>query len=297
MHTDHLGYFKFTGRSRLDKSINSLLGMIEGILVDSIINKTEVEFLNLWLVEHQELKDRHPYNELLPVVENAITDCVLTSEEKQDILWLCEKLRSTIFFDETTADIQRLHAVLGGIAADGVITEAELRGLSDWLSGHEHLRTCWPYEEVASLLTGVLSGKKIDSVEEKLLKDFLAEFTSTLLDSRTIVSPRLAINGNVVGLCAVCPEVTFSSRKFCFSGASHKYTRSEFSELIEQLGGEVVNSVSAKLDYLIIGADGNPCWAYACYGRKVEKAVALRKAGSRLLLVHENDFHDAVADI
>ena len=58
-----------------------------------------------------------------------------------------------------------------------------------------------------------------------------------------------------------------------------------------------MNSVSAKLDYLIIGADGNPCWAYACYGRKVEKAVDLRKTGSRLLLVHENDFHDAVADI
>lgn len=296
MHTDHRGYFKFTGRSRLDKSINSLLGTIEGISVDAIINKTEVEFLNLWLEEHQELKDRHPYNELFPVVENAISDGLLTSEEKQDILWLCEKLRSTEFFDEATADIQRLHAVLGGIAADGAITEAELKGLSDWLSDHEHLRTCWPYEEVGSLITGVLSDKKIDSVEQKLLKEFFTEFTS-ILDNRTIVSPRLAIDGNVVGLCAVCPEISFSSRKFCFTGTSYKYARSEFSRLIKELGGEVVNSVSAKLDYLIIGADGNPCWAFACYGRKVEKAVELRKSGSRLLLVHENDFHDAVEDI
>ena len=70
----------------------------------------------------------------------------------------------------------------------------------------------------------------------------------------------------------------------------------EFSKLIKQLGGEVMNSVSAKLDYLIIGADANPCWAYTCYGRKVEKAVELRKSGARLILVHENDFHDAVAD-
>jgi len=100
-----------------------------------------------------------------------------------------------------------------------------------------------------------------------------------------------------VGLCAVCPEITFSGNKFCFTGTSFKYTRSEFFQLVKQLGGEVVNSVSAKLDYLIIGADGNPCWAYACYGRKVEKAAELRKTGSRLLLVHENDFHDAVADI
>jgi len=165
MHTDHRGYFKFTGRSRLEKSVNSLLGIIEGISVDSIINRAEVGFLNLWLEEHQELKDRHPYNELLPVIENAISDGVFTTEEKQDILWLCEKLRSTEFFDETTADIQRLHAVLGGIASDGAITEAELKGLSDWLSEHEHLKKSWPYEEVGSLITGVLSDKKIDSVE------------------------------------------------------------------------------------------------------------------------------------
>lgn len=296
MHTDHRGYFKFTGRSRLEKSINSLLGLVEGISVDSLINRTEVEFLNLWLAEHKELNDRHPYNELLPVVEKAIADGVLTSEEKQDILWLCERLRTTEFFNETTADIQRLHAILGGIAADGSITEAELRGLSEWLSDHEHLTTCWPYEEVGSLITGVLSDKKIDSTEQKLLKEFFTEFTS-ILDSRTIVSPKLTIGGNVVGLCAVCPEITFSDRRFCFTGTSCKYTRSEFSKLIKQLGGEVVNSVSAKLDYLIIGADGNQCWAYACYGRKVEKAVELRKSGARLLLVHENDFHDAVADI
>lgn len=296
MHVDHHGYFKFTGRSRLEKSINSLIGVIEGISADSIINKAEIEFLNLWLSEHQELKDCHPYNELLPVVENAIADRILTSDEKQDILWLCEKLRSTEFFDKTTADIQRLHAILGSIAADGIITEAELRGLSDWLSDHEHLKTSWPYEEVGSLITGILSDKKIDNTEQNLLKEFFTEFTS-VLDSRTIVSPKLTINGNILGLCAVCPEITFSGSKFCFTGTSHKYTRSEFAGLIKRVGGEVVNSVSAKLNYLIIGADGNPCWAYACYGRKVEKAVELRKSGSHLLLVHENDFHDAVADI
>lgn len=65
---------------------------------------------------------------------------------------------------------------------------------------------------------------------------------------------------------------------------------------MQGLGGEVVNHVSSHVDYLVIGADGNPCWAYACYGRKVEKAVQLRKKGGRILLVHENDFHDAVAD-
>jgi len=149
---------------------------------------------------------------------------------------------------------------------------------------------------VGSLITGVLRDKKIDDREHELLKEFFTEFVS-ILDNRTIVSPKIHVNGNVWGLCAVCPEIIFSGSKFCFTGTSNKYTRPEFAEIVKRLNGEVTNHVSSKLDYLIIGADGNPCWAYACYGRKVEKAVGLRKKGSHLLLVHENDFHDAVADL
>lgn len=66
--------------------------------------------------------------------------------------------------------------------------------------------------------------------------------------------------------------------------------------MVTKLGGEVSENMTSKTDFLIIGAEGNPCWAYACYGRKVERAVELRKSGANVLIVHENDFHDAVAD-
>jgi hypothetical protein len=293
---DHREYFGFTGRSRLDKSINSLLGIVEGITTDSLINSAEVGFLNIWLSEHKNVKDTHPYNELLPVVSQAASDGMISSDEKQDIQWLCEKLRSTDYYDEITADLQRLHAILGAIVSDSVISESELNGLSEWLSEHEHLKTCWPYEEVDSLKTVVLKDKKIDAAEHKLLKEFFSEFTA-LMDGRTITAARISERGNIVGLCAVCPEIKFEDSLFCLTGASLKYTRSEFSKIIQELGGRTINSVSEKLNYLIIGADGNPCWAYACYGRKVEKAVNLRKSGARILLVHENDFHDAVSDL
>ena len=295
MHSDHKPYAKFTSRARLDKSINSLLGIVEGVLIDGSINSAELGFLNLWLADHAELKGRHPFNELVPVVETALADGVLSEEEREDIVWLCERLRSTDYYDKTTADLQRLHAVVGGIVADGRISEAELRGLSSWLQDHEHLRTCWPYDELDSLITTVLADKVIDEQEHKLLKDFFSEFVA-VLDERTIVSPLIAEGATVVGLCAVCPEIEFSGSKFCFTGASTRYTRDQLSQTVGRLGGEVVPSLSAKVKYLIIGAEGNPCWAYACYGRKVEKAVELRKAGVRVVIVHENDFHDAVSD-
>jgi NAD-dependent DNA ligase len=295
MHPDHHQYLNFTSPARLEKSINSLLGIIEGIAIDSAINPSEVKFLNLWLEEHWELRNRHPYNELVPVVQQALADGVLTQEEHQDIVWLCERLRSTEFYDKTTADLQRLHAVLGGIVSDGRITEEELLGLSSWLQDHEHLKTCWPYDEVDSLILGVMKDKKIDEREHSILKSFFSEFVA-VLDDRTIVTPLVEEAETILGLCAVCPEIEFDGKNFCFTGASSRYTRVSLTDVVQKLGGQVSNSVSKGVQYLVIGADGNPCWAYACYGRKVEKAVQLRKSGVRLLIVHENDFHDAVAD-
>jgi len=121
MHPEHLKYARFTSKSRLEKSLNSLLGLIEGIAIDSSINKSEVEFLNLWLQEHADVRERHPYNELIPVLQVAVEDGVFTQDEYEDIVWLCERLRSVEFVDQTTADLQRLHAILGGIISDGLV--------------------------------------------------------------------------------------------------------------------------------------------------------------------------------
>lgn len=295
MHSDHKAYLRFTGRARLDKSINSLIGLIEGVTIDQHVNTREICFIKDWLSEHAELAACHPYNELMPVLTAALEDGILTMDERDDILWLCEKFRSTNYYDEVTADLQRLHAMLGAIISDGIITETELNGLSAWLAEHEHLRTCWPYDEIDSLILSVMNDRKIDEQEQVVLQTFFSEFIS-FMDDTTITTPLIKIGSAVTGLCAVCPEIIFDKTVFCFTGASTQYSRAAFTEIVRNLGGSVVNSISSKVDYLIIGAEGNPCWAYACYGRKVEQAVKLRKEGNRILLVHENDFHDAIAD-
>ena len=295
MHTDHRDYFKFTSKARLNKSVNALIGIIEGITIDGHINSLEIDYLKLWLTEHEEVRKQHPFNELVPVVAAAVADGVLTEDERADILWLCERLRSTEYYDRITADLQRLHAIMGGIVADTRISVEELRALSDWMAEHEHLKTCWPFDEVGSLITGVLADKQIDEKEHAMLHAFFAEFTA-LLDGRTIIRAPLSEGQEIVGLCAVDPEISFLDKGFCFTGASSRFTRAEFEQVVEKLGGSAHSSPSKKVHYLVIGAEGNPCWAFACYGRKVEKAIELRKAGSRVVIVHELDFHDALAD-
>ena len=56
-------------------------------------------------------------------------------------------------------------------------------------------------------------------------------------------------------------------------------------------------SVSTKTDYLVVGNAGNPCWAYACYGRKIEAAMNLRKEGGKVIIVNETDFWDVIDDL
>jgi hypothetical protein len=99
---------KFNNRARLDKSINGLLGIIEGISLDRVINEREIGFLNAWLNDHADVESKHPYNELIPLVSASLKDGRLTEEERLDIHWLCERLRSTEYTSSVSADLQRL---------------------------------------------------------------------------------------------------------------------------------------------------------------------------------------------
>lgn len=282
-------YFKFTSKARFDKAINTLLGILEGISADQRINKPEWNLLAKWAYENTELANQHPYNEIVPRLIEAMRDNEISAEEHEDLIWLCTKLRSTEYYNLITADVQRLQAILSAIASDGVVTETELEQLSTWLGEHEHLRKCWPYEEVDSLITSVMKDRKIDPEEQKLLLEFFSAFTVSDLDFET---PHITLN-SLPGICAVAPSITFEDQRFCFTGESTRATREEMKIMALDRGAKVVTTVSPVLNYLVVGSNGNPCWAYSCYGRKIEKAMQLRQQGAQILIVHEVDFFDA----
>lgn len=284
-------YYKFTSKARLDKAINSLLGILEGIAIDSLLNDQETGYLATWLIEHQEYASRHPFNELLPVVGRALDDSIISAEEHEEVTWLCEKFRSAEYYSENVADLQRLQAILVGIAADGTITEEELNGLSEWLTEHEHLKSCYPYDEVDSLIVSALADQKIDPREHKDLLEFFQDF-STVHPKGQLTARETP--STITGICAVEPTINISRSVFCFTGESPRFTRNELIQKVTERGGEAVKGVSRKLNYLIVCAAGNPCWKYACYGLKIEKAILLRREGYPIVIVHENDFHDAL---
>jgi hypothetical protein len=291
---DQETYRRFMGKAEFERTFNTLIGLIEGIVIDAQINDAELGFLQAWLDDQRARAHKHPFNEIVPVLDQTIVDGVLSSGGKEDILWLCKRMTASEYLNAAAADMQRLHGLVAAIGSDGHVSVDELRGLSDWLQEHDQLKTCWPYDEIQSLVTGVLADGKIDPEEHAMLISFFGEFVSAQ-DNKAVTSPHVRKGATVVGLCAVSPEIRFAESVFCLTGTSHRYSRKEFQALVADLGGVAVDGVSKKVHYLVIGAEGNPCWAYSCYGRKVERAVELRREGHSIVMVHENDFHGAAA--
>jgi hypothetical protein len=74
MDSDIARFYKLTRKSRFDTAMNTLRGILYGIAADSTINKQELDFLQKWIDDHNEFKFRHPFNELIPILGNCLSD-------------------------------------------------------------------------------------------------------------------------------------------------------------------------------------------------------------------------------
>ena len=301
-HPDHRPYQHFTQPQRIDKAVQTFQGLVRGITIDGELNAEEVAELLNWTREYSDLLGRAPFNELKQKLDEILADCQIDPEEQEDLLWVCRNLSpESYYYDAVTHDIQQLHGIMHGIMADGRVTIEEADGLQEWLDDHGDLKGTYPYDELDSLLTTILSDKKIDEQEQQVLRSFFEDFIEFSFAKKVRTESQRVKVGlpktfTLPGICAVCPEIGFDGRIFTFTGTSTKATRKQIADQVTCLGAAFSPTVTSQTHYLVVGGGGNPCWAFSCYGRKVEKAVDIRKSGGTILIVHENDFWDAVAD-
>lgn len=293
-------YRCFTAPAELHKAVNTLKGIVAGITTDRDINPDEVNELVNWCLNHQHLSQKHPFSELIPLIESAIEDSYISAEESQDIIWLCNNFISDAnYYDLKTSSLQFLQGLVHGILADGVISDEEIHALKNWVRTNDYLSGCYPFDEIESILLSILADGKITDEERELLKAFLSNFIDYTTSYNLVESDmeQLRNQFSIDGICAVCQELDFENNHFCFTGQSTRAKRNDICEIVKSLGGNFNNSVTNKTRYLIVGNAGNPCWAFSCYGRKIEDAVNRRKNGQNLTIVNEIDFWDIVDDL
>lgn len=299
MNYDNLEYRKYTTKSEADKALNSLEGLLTGIAIDNIVDDQELRELDIWCKTHEDLINRNPFREFMITIQNAIHDSTNRMELIEDLRWLKQKYEAdNYYYNAVTTEIQILQGICHGILADGVISDDEVKAIDKWLDEHEVLATYYPYDEIKSMVTNILSDGIVTDEERDRLTSLINEFVS-IEDSEIAdkVEERIA-DLDISGICTSDPQIEFKDKTFCITGVSEvKQNKEEIYSIIEKLGGRRHDSLpTKKTDYLIVAANNNPCWAFACYGRKVEKAKKDRKKGSTISIVHEFDFWDFVAD-
>jgi hypothetical protein len=287
----------FSGFQELAKLADNLLGIVSVMTRNTPLSNEEKEYLNNWIIryENKDSKTKTAYKEIFTFTRNLLRDGIITDEEIQELSWLNEQFQgSGSYALAATTDMRILHGMLQGALADGEISTDEAEYISDWIQEHTGLKGTWPYDEIETLLVHVLKDKIITDAENELLSSMFTNFIKD--DEHAVIqNPLLFTETMVTTVCATDPQIEFTPDKlFCFTGISIKGTRAEFAEVVEKRGALFTDAVTKNLDYLIIGADGNPCWTFSCYGRKIEKAISYRKKGSQLQIIHEADFWDAL---
>lgn len=292
-------YRAYTEPAELHKAINTLQGIVSGISCNDGVSHDELRELTHWCSLHAHLRNRHPFSELIPAIEKYMLDGIIDEEEQRDILWLCDNfVGNTKYYDVVTSSIQFLSGMIHGIMSDGKINDGEVQALHQWIDENEYLQGTYPFDELSSMIHSILHDGIITSDERNGLMAFMSNLIN-FKESYNLVEKdftKLREQYSIPGICAYCPDVVIAGKSFCFTGESYRSTREEIKEEVEKHGGIFRKSVSGKTDYLVVGNAGNPCWAYSCYGRKIEEAMALRKAGAKVLIINETDFWDAVWD-
>ena len=179
--------------------------------------------------------------------------------------------------------IDTLIGLSKGILADGVVNQKEAAALLSWLEVNKAMVGDNPV--VDGLLARVhemLWDDVLDDEEAQELHNILDGLSGGISEfgemSRSATFP----------LDRPAPQVVFSGQYFLFTGQFLYGNRTACNQAVLERGGEVLERVTKRLDYLVIGIYTTPTWRHESFGNKIRRAIEYRDGGkSNLAIVSE----------
>lgn len=290
---DSTHFIKF-GRARLSgRQISELLGLCRGLIADGEIVQGEAEALHAWLIGQEEANC--PLVETTRVqVGRMLEDGVLDAGESVELVRLVRGLidnraeaevpLSRSGMPTNNLDDYQISALLGlcrGLIADGKIDQSEADTLHIWLAAHETTIENPVMSEFRKKLEPFIRRKIVDSDSSEQLLQLL----SGLAGGKTEVGE--CLGAMTLWLDDPPPKVMFKDRRFCLTGKFSYGKRGHCEDEIRNRGGICQSSPGKTTDYLVIGSYAEGAWIQSAYGRKIEKAVALRADGLPIRITSE----------
>jgi NAD-dependent DNA ligase len=84
--------YAFNAKRVADRSIDELLGICKGMIVDGLLTQGETDCLVQWVQHHCSLIHTWPVNVLAARIERMLTDKVIDEEERQELFALLSQL-------------------------------------------------------------------------------------------------------------------------------------------------------------------------------------------------------------
>lgn len=197
--------------------------------------------------------------------------------------------QNVTFKNDLNRSLGALIGIAQGLICDAHINDSEIKFLNSWLNENQNISLSWPGDVIHARVKVALADGVVTDDERQYLLETLQK-----LIGGTLEELQQTAHVSELMLDDVC-KVFFVGNTFCLTGEFVFASRSLCAEAIERRGGKVATAVSKKLNYLVIGGLGSHEWKHGSFGTKVAKAMALKREGATLLVVHEDHWANSLS--
>ncbi len=189
------------------------------------------------------------------------------------------------FENNVSKAIDQLSGICEGILADGIVNDQEARFFADYLKRFAPYEPVWPFTDILDRVKRIFADGLCDQEELKELKTVM----QALCGQKDYLEAEVT-HSTSLPFCTPLPRpIIFPKRNFIITGKFAYGTRRAVMDAIDSLKGVADDSTPTQdTHYLVIGFLASRDWAHSNFGRKIERAVELRKRGSGISIISED---------
>lgn len=274
----------FSFSNEKDKALYGLKGILAGVVADKRLNEMELLFLDAWLQSQEFLSEDADVLAILSQVGEILEDGVISPDELVQMQDSIEKIIShkDSEMPESVGHIEELVGFLTGTASDGVLNDQEIAGMSSWLERNESVKEIWPASVIVQRLATILEDGIITDEERADLLATVRQVTGSDTDESG-----LSYEASTEFWEDAVDGLSIAGAVFCLTGDFVSGDRDSVDTLLHCLGAETNSSVNKSVTYLVIGTLASRDWLYTSHGRKIEKALLLKREGCPIKVITE----------
>jgi NAD-dependent DNA ligase len=180
----------------------------------------------------------------------------------------------------TSRQIDELVGLARGIVADNTINQAEVEFLQKWLAANMSISDQPMIRKLYERVDTILLDGVADLEECRDLLDTLNSFSNRDFELGEVMK------SGTLPLCDPAPTLSFTGRRYCFTGTFNFGGRKDCEGAVHARGG-LAASLTKNTDVLVIGMYATESWKHSAFGNKIIKAVDMRSDGVPIAIVSE----------